>query len=470
MPKGSRILIVEDEMIISMEIKQKLQTMGYVTVGQAITGESAIQKAGEAMPDLVLMDIRLKGEMDGITAGKRIMDLYDIPIIFLTAHSDKATLERAISISPSGYLLKPFKERELMTNIEMSLHRDRVRKKLHEEVTSQADSGLYKDIASSPVAAIITTGAGTIEYQNPAAGTLTGYSLGELLNKPFSMLFEELSSVESESTAIPSRSLRVIMPDQVALKTKEGRRIPVMLSTGLLYGERPEETRLLYLVRNTSLQEPGDKTLGADIVEHLITFTETLNLPAFVIDRGMMLAGYNEQFADVARNAGISKYMLNRPIFETSHFQVFADMQEIQEMFVSGDNDSRIKRFKRGKELIFMQFDRIPLKKYREVTHIVTIIRDITNEKKAVADLRQMEDTFKELYDTLEKLNALHKGIKGPVLEMIQTVLKAYQKDQSIDERVAHLMQLISDLDVAWVEYAQVRDTLLQAGDGGEKQ
>ncbi|MBN1168003.1 MAG: response regulator [Methanospirillaceae archaeon] len=470
MPPGSKILIVEDEMIISMEIKQKLHSMGYVTVGQAITGESAIQKAGETMPDLVLMDIRLKGDMDGITAGKRIMDLYDIPIIFLTAHSDKATLERAISVSPSGYLLKPFKERELMTNIEMSLHKDRVRKKLHEEVTSQADSGLYKDIASSPVAAIITTGAGTIEYQNPAAGTLSGYSLGELQKIPFSMLFEEISSAESESTAVPHRSLRVIMPDQVALKTKGGTEIPVMLSTGLVLGEKPEEIRLLYLVRDTNLQEPGDKYLGPDIVEHLITFTETLNLPAFVIDKGMMLAGYNEQFADVARNAGISKYMLNRPIFETSHFQVFADMQEIQEMFRSGDNDSRIKKFKRGKDLVFLQFDRIPLKKYREVTHIVTIIRDITNEKKAFADLRQMEDTFKELYDTLEKLNTLYKELKRPFLEMIQIVLKADQKDRSTDERVTHIMQLISDLDVAWVEYAQVRDTLLLAGDLIKKQ
>ncbi|NLW75127.1 MAG: response regulator, partial [Methanomicrobiales archaeon] len=107
MPQGSKILIVEDEMIISMEIKQKLRGMGYEVVGQAITGESAILKAGEKNPDLVLMDIRLKGEMDGITAAKRIIELYDLPIIFLTAHSDKATLERAIAVSPSGYLLKP---------------------------------------------------------------------------------------------------------------------------------------------------------------------------------------------------------------------------------------------------------------------------------------------------------------------------------------------------------------------------
>ena len=130
MPQGSKILIVEDEMLISMEIKQKLHSMGYAVVGQVISGESAIQKAGEEKPDLILMDIRLKGEMDGITAAKKIMELYDIPIIFLTAHSDKATLERAIAISPSGYLLKPFKRRELMTNIEMSLHKHRIKQKV----------------------------------------------------------------------------------------------------------------------------------------------------------------------------------------------------------------------------------------------------------------------------------------------------------------------------------------------------
>ena len=79
--------------------------------------------------------------------------------------------------------------------------------------------------------------------------------------------------------------------------------------------------------------------------------SSALGLPAFVIDKNMLLAGYNEQFADLARKAGISQYMLNRPLFETPNFLMFADMQDLQEIFKSGDIDNRIKKFKTAKRL-----------------------------------------------------------------------------------------------------------------------
>jgi DNA-binding NarL/FixJ family response regulator len=99
-----QILIVEDEMIISMELAQTLRRLGYGIAGQVTKGEDAIELAGKVKPDLVLMDIVLQGEIDGIGAAELIWNRYHIPVIFLTAHSDKATLERAIAIQPSGYL------------------------------------------------------------------------------------------------------------------------------------------------------------------------------------------------------------------------------------------------------------------------------------------------------------------------------------------------------------------------------
>lgn len=121
----NRIFIVEDEVVIAMEIESVLQQLGYLVAGSAATGEDAIALAAEMRPDLILMDIRLKGEMDGITAADRIYRLYKIPVIFLTAHSDPKTLEKAIAVHPFGYLIKPFRKNELYTAIEIALYKHR---------------------------------------------------------------------------------------------------------------------------------------------------------------------------------------------------------------------------------------------------------------------------------------------------------------------------------------------------------
>ncbi|MEO5357389.1 MAG: response regulator [Nitrospirae bacterium YQR-1] len=128
-----RILVVEDERIIAREIEERLKRMGYFVIGIASSGESALQIVYEQMPDIVLMDIRLKGEIDGIEAAKDIRVKYDIPVIFLTAHSDKATLERAKVTQPYGYLLKPFHEKDISSTIEISMFKHKMDIKNREE-------------------------------------------------------------------------------------------------------------------------------------------------------------------------------------------------------------------------------------------------------------------------------------------------------------------------------------------------
>lgn len=462
MPQGSKILIVEDEMIISMEIKQKLHGMGYVVVGQAITGESAIQKAGETMPDLILMDIRLKGEMDGITAAKRIMDLHDLPIIFLTAHSDKATLERAISVSPSGYLLKPFKERELMTNIEMSLHKHRVRQKLREEVSPQTAPGILKELSSFPFPLLATTRTGLIEFVNNATAQLTGYTQTELFNKPLTVLFGELTYTRDPNRQQAlSTTHHIVMPDQVALRKRGGTEIPVTVSVGMITGESEDDTRNLFMIRGMESDDTAAAHLGPGIIQHMMLITAALQLPAFVIDKNMLLAGYNQQFTDLARKAGISQYMLNRPLFETPNFTMFADMQDLQEIFKSGDRDIRIKKFKTSEETTFIKFIRIPLKRDTATTHIATILQDVTIEKNAVYETEKVKTVFSQLFSALEKLRELSQESKAPFQEMIKKILEERRRTgQEVEEWVSRLSTLHSELDIAWIEYAEMRDQL----------
>jgi PAS domain S-box-containing protein len=121
----AKILIVEDERIVAFDIKRQLQNTGYDVIGIASTGEKAVHQAVAGRPDLLLMDIKLKGQTDGIAAAAQIQKQIDLPVIFLTAFSDEATLQRAENTSPYGYLLKPLNERELHATIQTALHRHR---------------------------------------------------------------------------------------------------------------------------------------------------------------------------------------------------------------------------------------------------------------------------------------------------------------------------------------------------------
>ena len=119
----TNVLVVEDESIVSKDIQHSLKKLGYNVVGAAATGEQAVKLAVETQPDIILMDIMLKGEMNGIEAATQIRSETNIPVIFLTAYADESTLNKAKVTQPYGYIIKPFKEIDSHTSIEMALYK-----------------------------------------------------------------------------------------------------------------------------------------------------------------------------------------------------------------------------------------------------------------------------------------------------------------------------------------------------------
>ncbi|HEY0976457.1 MAG TPA: response regulator [Flavobacteriales bacterium] len=119
----TNVLVVEDESIVSKDIQHSLKKLGYNVVGAASTGEQAVQLAMDTVPDIILMDIMLKGEMNGIEAATQIRTETNIPVIFLTAYADESTLNKAKVTQPYGYIIKPFKEIDIHTSIEMALYK-----------------------------------------------------------------------------------------------------------------------------------------------------------------------------------------------------------------------------------------------------------------------------------------------------------------------------------------------------------
>jgi len=169
------IFIVEDELIVAEDIKQTLKSLGYTVAGHAKSGELALDKIKEKKPDLVLMDIHLAGKMDGIETAGKIHSLYDVPIIYLTAHADTSLLERAKITEPHGYILKPYDERELHSVIEMALHKHATEQALHQsEETKRVLVNATEDIL------FLVDTHGTLLVVNDALAGLTGKTTGEL--------------------------------------------------------------------------------------------------------------------------------------------------------------------------------------------------------------------------------------------------------------------------------------------------
>lgn len=174
--KKNKILIVEDESIVSMGLKQDLKKIGINVSGIASTGKQAIKQAEKTNPDLILMDIKLKGKMDGIQAAEKIVEKYDIPIIYLTAYGDNKTLQRAKITEPYGYIIKPYKERDLKVSIEMALYK----KQIEEERVIRNSA-----IEASLNGIVLADMHGNITFANQSFLDMWGYkNEEEVLGKP----------------------------------------------------------------------------------------------------------------------------------------------------------------------------------------------------------------------------------------------------------------------------------------------
>lgn len=201
----ARILIVEDEAIISMDIKGILEGHGYTVADSAISGEEAVEKASRLKPDLILMDILLAGKIDGIEAAVQIRKKHDIPIIYITSYSDEAKLEKAKITEPYAYIIKPIKEKELYSNIEAALNRHNLELKLKKSAEK------YRRIADQSFNVIFTLDSGGfITYISPSLERYTGYRPGEIEGTSFKNLLppnfnsDELKKVLSNAQKGPT--------------------------------------------------------------------------------------------------------------------------------------------------------------------------------------------------------------------------------------------------------------------------
>jgi len=181
-----KILLVEDEKIVALDIRRHLERFGYRVTNSVDTGEEAIKRCEEEVPDLILMDIMLKGKLDGVETAGIIKEKHLVPIVFLTAYADDITLERAKVIEPFGYLIKPFEERELKSTIEMALYKSGIDRKLYESEEK------YRRLFEEDLAAVcILSREGNIIDCNPSFLAIFKYTKKDALGSSIRPRFKQ---------------------------------------------------------------------------------------------------------------------------------------------------------------------------------------------------------------------------------------------------------------------------------------
>lgn len=320
---GPQILVVEDERIIAKDIQNRLKRLGYFVPGVVSSGEEGLKAADLMRPDLALIDIRLKGTIDGIELAQQLRDRFEIPVVFLTAYADGPTVERAKKAEPFGYLIKPFDERELQTTIEMALYNHRVGMKLRE-----SEQWLAATLRCIGEGLIATDEKGLVRFVNPVAEALTGCEGRNALGKELKEVFELLE----ETTRAPMENPAA----QVVRTGNQGERV-----AGVLVSKQGAER--LVQANASPIRNPKGSVVGVVLAFWDIT---------------------EQQRTHEALRAGEERY---RDLFENANDMVFS--LDLQGRFLAVNKAAeRITGYAR-EELLGMNFADLAASAHRDRVH-----------------------------------------------------------------------------------------------------
>jgi PAS domain S-box-containing protein len=300
----ARILIVEDEGILALDLQLRLQNLGYTVPDIVSTGEGAVLKAEETHPDLVLMDIMLQGKMDGVTAAEQIHSRLDIPIIFLTAYADEDTLSRAKVTEPYGYLVKPFKERDLHISIDMALYKHKMERKLKD-----SQKWFATTLSSIGDAVIATDKNGLITFMNPVAEVLTGWKIEDALNNKMTEIFNIINrdtrqQVENPVTKVIREGVTVGLANHTILIAKDGKEIPIDDSGAPIRDDRRNMIGVVLVFRDITERERAEEEIKQRVEELHAANEELLRFNRAMEDREFRMIELKKEINELCGRLG----------------------------------------------------------------------------------------------------------------------------------------------------------------------
>jgi len=257
----TRILIVEGEGPVALEIEQRLNRLGYGVAGIASSGQQAIELAAAESPDLVLMDIDLHGEMDGIETAARIHEQHGLPILFLTASTGRRAAEGAKLCEPDGYLNKPFDEMDLQRTVDFAVYRHEMERRLKD-----SQRWLSTTLRSIGDGVIATDARGRVQFMNPMAERLTGWAQDLVLGRECREVFRVIDGSTRETVSCPvmealETGACVTLADGAVLVMRDGRESPVDDSAAPIIDEQGRISGAVLVFRDVSEQKEAQEAV-----------------------------------------------------------------------------------------------------------------------------------------------------------------------------------------------------------------
>ncbi|MCK5226914.1 MAG: PAS domain S-box protein, partial [Desulfobulbaceae bacterium] len=302
----SSILIVEDESIVARDIQECLLSFGYKVTGVVSSGEEAIKAVAEERPDLVLMDIVLNGNVDGIDAAHEIRTRFGVPVVYLTAYADDKTLERAKVTEPFGYIVKPFDERELHSTVEIALYKAKSEKKLKE-----SEIWFSTTLKSLGDGVIATDPEGEVVFLNHAAEGITGWRQQDAVGRPMHEIFYIINEhtrqrVENPAAKVLREGRVVGLANHTILITRQGTEVPIDDSAAPIRDDKGNLLGIVMVFREIIKRKKAEKALAAEkellsvtlrsIGDGLIT-TDTRGRVMLVNEKAEQLCGWRQDEA-----------------------------------------------------------------------------------------------------------------------------------------------------------------------------
>jgi len=306
MTKGD-ILIVEDEALVAADLGDRLREMGYTVAGEIASGEEALEKIPNLRPDLILMDIVLEGEMDGIEAARHVRSRWDTPVVFLTAHADHNTLRRARVAEPFGYVIKPFAEAELHATLEMALYKHKVDSKIR-----KMEHWLSTTLRSIGDGVLTTDEQGRVTFLNPVAERLTGWRFMEATGRTSTEVLALVNRHTGEPVPDPARLAiagrkPVTMPSNTALRSRDGREIPIEDSASPICGDDGHIHGAVVVFRDCTEQ----KRLEEERLRLEEKMREAQKLESLGLIAGGVAHDFNNMLTGIMGNAAICRGSLD---------------------------------------------------------------------------------------------------------------------------------------------------------------
>jgi PAS domain S-box-containing protein len=243
-----KVLIVEDEGVVALSLQSILTKMGYMVIGTAITGNEAIKLVQDHHPDVILMDIHIKGSLDGIQTTEKINEFSDVPVIYLTAYADEETVSRAIRTRSHSYLVKPVNPRELYSNIEFAIYNRQLKDR-----TGTSQENLELILTNAKESGFVIDLKNRIVYSNPAAEVLTGYRAEEMKGMNFFDLMNLAPSQRGDAGDEMVQKILTLnaidyLPPVATFSSRSGKRRTVIVRAGMIREDNDGEHKNVFIM------------------------------------------------------------------------------------------------------------------------------------------------------------------------------------------------------------------------------